>query len=689
MKRMMTIVLMSCCVSLAAQDLPSRVAGKFEAWQLSNPTFKTVAVFAQDKYIPGDTAFFNAWFLTEDGRFVGGRQILNMDMIDSEGRIVQHMLFRVVDGTGANQIIINPDTRAGIYVMSVYNDCMRLSDPRYVYRKQITVVKHNSIIARPVTQSSNVNESLCRVRVTPVGQDIQAMISFSNPVEQPDDLVLVVTANGQLFYTAGFKRGRRDSLLIKLPRKDLPEGLSLASVINSNGALLGSRHFYNPTSSAGQCTIRLPGDTVATRQEVVSEITLTDRSGKPLQGQFSIAVSNENFRSDDASPREISIVSELTDAFKTDERSRDRYLATQPSVVSWNRVLSAKPAEAIKPPKLITMYGEVYFANSNKLVPPGTVVNCFMRKSRFTFGAEVEADGKVEMLFLDFYGTDEMFYYADLDGKELEDVRIRWIDEKIAQAPAPSSSEAGRRDDYANFTASRNVIDRSFNFFASPTRDSISASMVPLEAEFENQGTVVNLHEYRIFPTMSETIRELIPRLAHRRAGGRDAVKVNLSEANLKVLGDPLYIIDGAVTKNTAYFLSLLPDDLISIRIIYDSEHLKRFMPVSRNGIVVVQTKKGVAGNALKEDLLPVTGLTEPIAFRKPAGTTGFDKEQRPEFRSTIAWMPMVKTDVNGKARVSFYTTDDKGTMMIKVKGIVNGQVFSESRDIFVKFDRD
>ncbi|MES2809446.1 MAG: carboxypeptidase-like regulatory domain-containing protein, partial [Bacteroidota bacterium] len=44
-----------------------------------------------------------------------------------------------------------------------------------------------------------------------------------------------------------------------------------------------------------------------------------------------------------------------------------------------------------------------------------------------------------------------------------------------------------------------------------------------------------------------------------------------------------------------------------------------------------------------------------------------------PDFRSTLYWAPDVTTDQNGKAKVSFYTSDNKGKFTIKVAGVDAG----------------
>jgi hypothetical protein len=628
-----------------AQDLATSLAEKFDAYQKKHQDFKTLLVFSQEKYVPGDTAFFAAWFLTEAGQFVGDDQILNLDMIDFEGKVVQHILFRVRDGIGANQVIIGANTRPGVYVMSVYNDCMR-SKPGSISRKQITVVNKNKIVARAFPKPADNRQ----IRITASNDFVNVNVAIAG--QKGKDLVLTVTSGGQLYFTAAFRFTKKDTVTIRLPRKHLSGGDNLFSVL-SKESVLATQHYYMPLSL--RFDVSLLHDTVATRQQLFSEIKISDASGKPVSVPFTVSVVNANIDMDETAQN----------------------LLSEP--FAWSDLLLNKTPATIKPPKLITMYGQV-LDNNETPAPEGSVVNCFMKKSRFAFEAGVEKNGRVEMIFLDFFGSEDMFYYVEHDGKEIVNAKIRWVITDIAQEPSVRADETNRPDSYARFIEKKRLIDRSFNYFSNAVRDSVTQTIIPLEAEFENLGTVINLAEYKIFPTMEETIRELIPRLSYRSAGGRNIIKVNLSEVDLKVTGGPLYVIDNKLTKDPDHFLSLVPDALISVRVIHDPKELKRFMPVSRNGIVVVKTRNGARKTIIKENTLAVTGLSAPVAFvaLKPG---------QPEFRSTISWQPFAKTDADGKANISFVTSDDAGRIKIRIRGVYGGQLFSTEKEIVVNLE--
>lgn len=189
---------------------------------------------------------------------------------------------------------------------------------------------------------------------------------------------------------------------------------------------------------------------------------------------------------------------------------------------------------------------------------------------------------------------------------------------------------------------------------------------------------------------MIELIREIIPSLQHRKLGGKTTVRVLLSEASIRPIGDPLYVIDGIMTKNTDYFLSMNPSDILTLKIVKDISKLRRFGAMGKNGMVLVQTKK-LDLQKLKSGstTLPVTGLSRPVNFKAQSHANDTNEGIRlPDFRSTVYWNPSVKTITAGKASFSFYTTDDTGPLIIKILGMTaDGRPFNAFTKVQVNFN--
>jgi hypothetical protein len=62
-------------------------------------------------------------------------------------------------------------------------------------------------------------------------------------------------------------------------------------------------------------------------------------------------------------------------------------------------------------------------------------------------------------------------------------------------------------------------------------------------------------------------------------------------------------------------------------------------------------------------------------------------KENRiPDYRNTLYWNPSVKSGSDGKARIEFWSSDNKSDYIINIQGInQEGEMFSVNKIIKVK----
>ena len=103
-------------------------------------------------------------------------------------------------------------------------------------------------------------------------------------------------------------------------------------------------------------------------------------------------------------------------------------------------------------------------------------------------------------------------------------------------------------------------------------------------------------------------------------------------------------------------------------------------MEVSQEGLYNTVTSDSMAR-------VVVRGCQKPAEFYKPKYPTLQSRLTNiQDMRSTIAWEPLVRTDISGRAIVSFYTADRSGTYDIVVEGITDeGELCRHHATIEVK----
>jgi hypothetical protein len=768
MKRPVTILLLSllCSAIGYSQGLALKVTEEYKSWQDKFTSTKAFLVLTQDKYVPGDTVFFSGFFLTEDGHYVAGYNILKIAIIDSKGQTVHRQLVSVYNGIGGNQLVLPRSMGEGNYVIVAYNEYMKSFSENFYFRKEIKVVTRNSIQTdvasmAPVVAAEGGHlvhgvrnrvvivapDSLTgTVTIHAAGRDVAVVtldrfgtgsfvftpqkgdsyFAVANgkqtplpPVEddgcslqlvtpfdkmsltasiglpstsrwRESEMVAALTVNGQLYYAAAFAPGRRQTFTVQFPAKDLPGGLALLSIIAADGSMLATRHFYISSPPALKCHIGVTNANIAANENVTSEVSITNAVGAPVEGVFTVSVINESLFDDPRTvfPAALNIASELETLYLRTSSpgwpvAVDNYLATQSGNISWTTIMAESEPMLKAPPQFVNMSGDIYFADTRQPVPDSSVVAGYMTKNRFAFEVTSGKNGRLDVGFVTLDGKDEMYYFVEAGGKELERVKVRWLYDTLGfranpWRPSPHS------DKYASFMTNKNAIDRSFNFFAGakPVTETTSFDS-SLEGDLRNTGTTINVQEYRVFPDMPELILEIIPRLFYRKNGRREVVRVVFSDPMIQPKSSPLYVIDGILTRRTAVFLSLNPADIITMKIIHDPAELSRFQAIGKHGIVIVKTRKGNGAKNAERSSVLIDGTNDVIPFRTTVKQPQ-ETHRKPDFRSTIYWNPDVRTDKNGKATVSFFATDDIGKVKILVRGLAGGQYFEAEKIIEV-----
>jgi TonB-dependent SusC/RagA subfamily outer membrane receptor len=129
---------------------------------------------------------------------------------------------------------------------------------------------------------------------------------------------------------------------------------------------------------------------------------------------------------------------------------------------------------------------------------------------------------------------------------------------------------------------------------------------------------------------------------------------------------DPLYLIDN-VPVDVDAIESLNPLDVERIEIL-KGPSTAIYGSRGGNGVISVYTKRG---SFMRKGILDfrMYGYHRAREFYSPKFGTEFDY-LIPDNRTTIFWDPMITTDENGRATVSFYNSDRTGIFWVVVEGV-------------------
>lgn len=790
---MKTRALLFVCLSIfitsfvwVEEDFIKVLTEKFGRYTKQHQQVKVHLFFNQDKYSPGDTAFYKAHFLTDALQLLPGKQILNLEIYNKDGKIVQHQSFSVRDGVGANQIILSKSIAPGIYLFVAYSDWMKNFSTDLFYRKQIIITGQKQISSSPTAAATSItfypeggkliegvsNKVVARSsgakqvqvldnngqRLSEFLLDDQGLGSFlitpesnksyyakitgqaqqyrlptavsdglalqltsslnSEPLKlvitspsksdlRDQDLFFVMIAQSHVRFSVPMRLGSTEAHQLLLPKKNLPDGVTQLYILSGKGIVLAERLVFVKTPSEIKIAVSTDKAAYHPRETVVVEVVVNDELGNPVETELTVSVLNNKLFRDDNS---TSISEELlltSDFYKSDDSfefdhskaswpsSLDNYLITQKwNRFQWSDVLATSNSNMKYGFRnTLSVEGIALDVNTGRPVPDSTLINVFLQDQMMGYEVYTQRDGQFDLPFLfDFWGDDRLFYLMEKRKKEISNSNLIINRDTLNIPTGFSYTEETGIDSYGDFKFKKTLIDGSYGFYASASQQNITGLVNPnavFEEEMFGADVSINLEEFVIFPTMEELIREVIPSLLHRKVSGKSIVRVMLSDASVITTGDPLYVIDGVMTKNSTYFLSLKPSEILTVKIVKNINKLQRFGAMGKNGVVLVQTKKPDRENLTKlSNIIQVKGLSKPFEFRSPDYSVK-SNTRIPDFRSTLYWNTSLKTDSRGKVSFSFYASDDIGPLEVKLEGITSkGNPFSAESKVEVVFER-
>jgi hypothetical protein len=738
---------------------------KFNDFAKANPLVSLHLFLNQNKYVAGDTVFFKAFFLDSDFKFVKGNQILEAELRDQAGNILQNNSYRIIEGKAENQIVLAKNITPGKYTLVSYSQWMKNFDLKYFSSTDITITGRYKIeeqvetkkpfsfsifpegghlvagvMNKLIIQSNYVGEVIikdksgkpitrffigedglgeCKIKpeqfttyVAEAGENkveiAQAetnaiallldssqgiteskelgIYTSSNSIFKDQPIYLFVTAQNKVTFSTLIQLAGRDSLKIRIPPKGIEEGLNQIFILDDSGNSLAERIFWR---TPADIKISFNSNQVMrSRQKASIAIAMVDDLGNPVEGEGAVLICNaglfdsfsiSNFLRDvflSNLPELKNKIANLSD--ETWNKQSDRYLI--PSTwerIPWRKIIAgqwAKPVHKFK--YSLGLTGTARFKESKEPLPDSAKIAIYLQHHLIGYDIYTINKGHFELPFMfDFWDDDKVFYTAENNGKSFDKEVLIELDNisNSPQSKATLARQNDKADTYGEFRHKKEIIDRSFNFYSSlQTKPKKENPNQEFEDELGAADWSMKTEDYLVFPTMEELIHELLSFAKFRKHGNEGAIRIVLIEngQNKFSTEDPLYIIDGVLTKNTQFFLSLKPTDLQSIKIVRDKVKLTRLGSIAKSGIILIHTKKELQQKvASLSNTFSIEGLTQTIPFISKDYSKATNP-RTPDFRSTIWWEPKLQFDASGKCIFNFFPSDDNGSVELLMQGI-------------------
>ncbi len=633
---------------------------------------KTIRVLntLQEEKAPAPVAATNAiQFFPEGGRLVSG--------------LPSKLAFRAVDGTGKGLkfrgAIVNQDNdtvarfepgRFGIGAHSF------LPEKGATYRAFIRPEQGKPFTA-PVPEMLDEGYVLS---VTQEGTGLRAVVRTNIPGR--DSLYLFIHGGRKsLSQSAAVVEGQAAFFI---GADNLPEGISHITLFDRKCQPLCERLYFRKPVKGISLTATTNQHQYLNRQKVKLEIAGFDENRRPVSADFSVSV----FKTDSLAHAEEDIrsylwlSSELKGKIENpsyyltsgDEQAADLLMLTHGwRRFKWRALLENKPATHAHLPEV---EGHVVSA---RLLDPVTLAPTARRTAYLSvpgrrvqfYSAESDTSGLLKFYTRDFYGPSEVILQTDQRWDSLKvEVLSPFSTERSSFASRPFVQQTGSTADLLQSSIAmqlRNIYAGKFlNRELLPPVDSSNF--------FLKADKTYLLDDYVRFSTMEEVLREYVPEIS--LAIRRKSYQLKMLDYEIKQFlpTPPLILLDGVPVfddgnKIIAFDpLKVQKLEVVNTPYIYGSAVF--------DGIASFTTYKGDLGGFEvhpKATVVDYEGMQLQREFYAPMYEGDINLSRIPDYRNTLYWSPLNRTDGEGKASFDFYTSDMSGNYTIVVQGIAEG----------------
>ncbi len=665
-----------------------------------NPDFvfqKTIQIYNSPSPTPifSDTSAFDIQFFPEGGNFVTGlNNRIGFKAIDPSGKGIE------VNGTIISAAGDTLTTFSSVHLGMGLFYLTPLPQQNY-----FAIVRHGKgawkRIELPKSQATGF-----AIQIDNFGNKTNVRAIISHNLNSNAEATLVVYGQGDLRLMAKVPLSRKTSL-INIPRNLLGDGISYITLFDDEQKPVCERLIWPRKLKPLKLSIKTDKQNYRPRERIDVELNVTDDTNQPVEGYFSMAATDQSQVSGQH-PYDQNIFSYFylsSDLKGNIEQPAYYFDSTQSQAAfhldnllmtqgwrrfAWKEVL----ADTIPTPKYMIESGLNLSGNVTKLngKTPGKVVVSSMitEKNNEQYLLKIESDenGRFEYIGVSFTDSTQVYIQAETPKKN-RDLLVK-LDK---QWPALVSKNLNNNETTAAESAIlKAYLQRMAEYRNIEERIRNSGEKLLGEVVIKSQKTVArdprkiySKPQNSLSGDMLKNVAALNPieALQGRVAGLRiigtgQNMTVNIRGAS-NFSGDipPLYMIDGMYS-DLQTLLNTPMSTVESIDVLKSSE-ATLFGSQGAGGVIAVYTKRGGPNYDFKNEKVPGTlnttlmGFRPTMLFYSPKYDVN-NNSKKPDFRSTLYWNPEIKTDRNGRAKLSFYNSDANSSILIKAEGLTMQQ---------------
>jgi hypothetical protein len=302
---------------------------------------------------------------------------------------------------------------------------------------------------------------------------------------------------------------------------------------------------------------------------------------------------------------------------------------------------------------------------SGEPVPNTSLITFYLHRSDFIYSVNTNKDGYFTFPLFKEFESEEIFYSISHNGFSLVDATLSLIDYSLPDVAWNSGLLVSGSNPYGTYTYEREIIIDSYEHYLAKRSENMTRVG---DSDDWSAEIVVEMDKYEPFKSMTEVFVNVVPMVRYKKTKAGETLRVFLQKTAMLATESPLFIVDGIMTDNFEYVMSLNPTLLERIGVLRSEYELARYGDLGAHGIIFIETSVPDHSGILPRTsrTINVTGIS---SFEKVNTNQFFNfsshDERVPDLRPVLYWYSGKPADE--KLNVKFITSDDVGKYILQI----------------------
>jgi hypothetical protein len=512
---------------------------------------------------------------------------------------------------------------------------------------------------------------------------------------------LLAQSGGRVCYAAR-SNSLQSSFTTMIPKSKFPSGIAQFTLFSGKGEPLNERLVFIESTGQLNLAVKPDGTNFKTRDRMRLDVTAKDKDGKPVFGNFSVAVTDETkVPVDEAAESTIFSNLLLTSDIKGYVENPNYYFASDNADAKqnldvlmltqgyrrfeWAKILADSIASPkYQPETSLEISGRLMTLGGRRGIPHGRVSLLSSTAGFAMLDTTADENGHFAFTNLQFKDSSKFVIQAKKNKNsknlivDIDSLSPPPITTRINFSNHPDSSFSTYLDN------SKQVYDEQIKYGIKTkvrTLQGVTIRDKKVELNSSNLNGPGNADQILLMKNISLACPDIIKCLDGKLMGV-------FIQYDLYGVGYPCILVEGHPVRMKikldgfdidAETLSSLPTEIFeSVEVLKTGAYTSVYGGDGYNGIILINSKRGNFSLTSYPNIVHYMpkGYYKAREFYSPKYDDPKTNKEMKDLRSTIYWNPDVATDKTGNACLEYFNADGKGTYRVVIEGIdANGNL--------------